>query len=81
MCVSIAFPYAAVETVIFTIVGKFDQSAHVDVVSVIAVALFACQGKEIFGKFRSASLDQCDPFFFGKCMFCLLYTSDAADEL
>lgn len=45
MCVSIAFPYAAVETIIFTIVGKFDQSAHVDVVSVIAVTLLRAREK------------------------------------
>ena len=66
MCVAVAFPYTAVQTVVFTIIGKFDQTADVDIVSIITVAFFAGQGKEIFGKFRSVSLDQCDPFFFGK---------------
>ena len=69
MCVAVAFPYTAVQTVVFTIIGKFDQTADVDIVSIITVAFFAGQGKEIFGKFRSVSLDQCDPFFFGQGLF------------
>lgn len=48
MCVAVAFPYTAVQTVVFTIIGKFDQTADVDIVSIITVAFFAGQGKEIF---------------------------------
>ena len=41
MCVAVAFPYTAVQTVVFTIIGKFDQTADVDIVSIITVAFFA----------------------------------------
>ena len=69
MCVAVAFPYTAVQTVVFTIIGKFDQTADVDIVSIITVAFFTGQGKEIFGKFRSASLDDGHRVFSGQGVY------------
>ncbi len=63
------FPYTAVQTVVFTVIGKFDQTADVDIVSIITVAFFAGHGKEDIRKVPGASLDQCDPFFFGQGLF------------
>ena len=55
---------AAVETVVFAVIGEFDPSADIDVVSVMALLFFPCQCEEILCEIRGASGDQADPFVF-----------------
>lgn len=55
---------SAVETIVFAVVGEFDQSADIDAVSVMAVLFFPCQCEEILCEIRGAPGDQADPFVF-----------------
>ena len=65
----VAFANTAVETIVAAVIGKFNKTPDIDIMTVEMMALSSCQQEELFGKPGGSSLNQCGPFFTGKRMF------------
>ena len=69
--IPVASADAAVEAVVFAVIGKFDQSPYIDVLSIVKFPYFSCLRKQVIRKFFCPAPNKSRPFLRGKCVFLL----------